>query len=64
MLKGSCICIIIGSRASKYEKKTCKKSAPVNLTSDNILWILLITEVVPKIFPNFNVVTHLVVPVG
>ena len=27
------------------------------------LWILLICEVVPKIFPNLNVVAHLVVPV-
>ena len=42
-------------------KITCKKSWPMNLTSNNILWILY-TEVVPRIFPNLNVVTHLVVP--
>ena len=45
-------------------KITYKKSWPVNLTSDNISWILLTTEVVSKIFQNLNVVAHLVVPVG
>ena len=41
---------------------TCKKSWHVNLASDNILWNLYTsyTEVVPKIFPNLNVVVHLV----
>ena len=48
-------------------KTTCKKSWPGNLSSDNISWILYTsyrTEVVPKIFPNLNVVAHLVVPAG
>ena len=41
-------------------KTTCKKSWPVNVASENILWILY----TPKIFPNLNVVPHLVVPAG
>ena len=48
-------------------KTTCKKSWPVNLTSDNILCvcvfcIVLTTEVVPTIFPGFN--AHIVVPLS
>ena len=47
-------------------KTTCNKSWPVNLASDNILWILYLftTEVVPKIFPNLNIVAHFVAPGG
>ena len=37
---------------------TCKKSWPVNRTTFCGLCILLTTEVVPKIFPNLNVVAH------
>ena len=46
-------------------KTTCKESWPVNLLY-NISWfsVLLTTEVVPKIFPNLNVVCHLAVPAG
>ena len=46
-------------------KTTCKKPWPVNFTSDNILWTLytsLETDIVSKIFPNLNVVAHLVIP--
>ena len=45
-------------------KTTCKKSWPMNLTSENTSWILLTTEVIPKIFPNLNVIAHLVVLAG
>ena len=45
-------------------KTTCKKSWCVNLTSDNISWILYTYEVVPQIFPNLSVVAQLVVPAG
>ena len=44
-------------------KTTCKKSWPVNLTSEKIC-TLLTSEVVLKIFPILNVVAHLVIPVG
>ena len=36
----------------------------LHLTTSHGLFILLTTEVVPKIFPNPNVVAHLVVPAG
>ena len=44
---------------------THKKSSPVNhrITFCGFC-ILLTTEVVPKIFPNLNVVAHLIVPAG
>ena len=45
-------------------KTTCKKSWPVNLTSDTILWILYTSYNFTKIFRNLNVVAHLVVPAG
>ena len=46
-------------------KTTCKKSWPVNFCRTSCGFsILLTTEVVPKIFPNLNVVGHLVVPAG
>ena len=46
-------------------KTTCKKSWPVNLLY-NVSWFLYTSykEVVPKIFPNLNVVGHLAVPAG
>ena len=46
-------------------KTTCKKSWPMNLLY-NISWVLCTSskEVVPKIFPNLNVVCHLAVPTG
>ena len=46
-------------------KTTIKKSLPVNpCRASRGFAILLTTEVVPKIFPNLNVVGHLAVPVG
>ena len=47
-------------------KTTCKKSWPVNLTSDSCsgFCILVTTEFLPNIFPNLNVVAHLVIPAG
>ena len=46
-------------------KKNCKKSWLVNLTSDNISWILYTSYIDdPQIFRNLNLVAHLVVPVG
>ena len=53
MLNGSYISLVIGSRALKYE---------INLSKFCEYCILLATEVVPKIFPNLNVVAYLVVP--
>ena len=47
-------------------KTTCKKSWPVNPTSD-ILWILYNSynlSFFHMIFPNLNVVEHLVLPAG
>ena len=44
-------------------KTTCKKSWPMNLTSENVC-LLLTTEVVPKIFPILIVVAHSVIPAG
>ena len=45
-------------------KTICKKSSPVilHLTTFGGFCILLTTKVVPKIFPNHNVVAPLVVP--
>ena len=46
-------------------KITCKKSWPVNLLLEHLMDSLDFTiEVVPKIFPNLNVVCHLAVPAG
>ena len=46
-------------------KTTCKKSWPVNLCRTSCGFSILLTaEVVPKIFPNLNVVGHLAIPAG
>ena len=46
-------------------KTTCKNSWPVNLCgTSSVFSVCLTTEVVPKIFPNLNVVGHLAVPAG
>ena len=37
---------------------------PYHLTTFHGFCVLLTTEVVPKVFPNLNVVAHLVVPAG
>ena len=59
------ISLIIVSLASKYEHLVRNQSWPVNLLRTSCGFsILLTTEVVPKIFPNLNVVSHLAVPVG
>ena len=63
MLKRPYISLIIGSW-------TCKQLVRnhgvriLHLTSSRGFCVLLIAEVVPKIFSNFNAVAHLVVPVG
>ena len=46
-------------------KTTSKKSWPVNLCRTSCgSSILLTMDVVPKIFPNLNVIGHLPVPAG
>ena len=59
------ISLIIVSLASKYEKYLQEIMVCESLGRTSCGFsILLTTKVVPKIFPNLNVVGHLAVPAG